>query len=332
MKRSIFAFLYVIISAAATYSQNPNLGTAGAQFLEIPVGARAASLGSAYMGLSDDISSVFWNPAGLSRLKTNSAHFSYMDWFDMFSFNAAALSLNVDNVGIFALSAIVFSMDPVEITTEREPNGTGRFYDARDIALGLTFSRFLTDRFAFGLTVKYVQQRIWNETAEGIAFDIGTQYQIDFKNLVIAMSMSNFGADLKFEGEDLLVTYDKDNELPKNRLTKAKLETDSYPLPLNFQVGVAFDIYRTEIFTLRAALDAVHPNDNDERLNFGTELNLFDRIFLRGGYRYNYDDEGLAFGAGANVPFAASRITFNYAYSVYDILPSVHRISIDFDF
>ena len=324
----IFLFLLTIDIIA----QNPNLGTSGAQFLEIPVGARAAGLGGAFVALTDDISSVFWNPAGAANIKSNSAHFSYMRWFDMFDFNSVAAGFNLDGIGTISASAVIFTMDKMEITTELDPNGTGRFYDAMDLALGLTFSRLLTERFAVGITAKYVSQMIWNETASGIAFDVGTQYKLDWQNLTIAMSMKNFGSDLTFDGEDLNVIYDKSNNLPKNRLAPARLVTDEYPLPLSFQVGISLDLISTDMFAMQAEIDAIHPNDNRERLHLGTELSFFDRIYLRGGYRYNYDDEDIVFGAGAAVPFKDTRIKFDYSYSVYDFLPDVHRISVGIDF
>lgn len=329
--KNIFKILILITSSIA-FAQNPNLGTSGAQFLEIPVDARASAMGGAIVGLNDDASSVFWNPAGLARIDGNAAHFSYMNWFDMFDFNAAAFAFNLEGIGTIAASVVIFTMDELEITTEIEPNGTGRYFDAEDIAIGLSFARFLTDRFSVGITIKYVQQRIWNEKAVGIAFDVGTQYKLDFQNMTIAMKMSNFGDDLKFDGEDLNVIHDKSGEIPLNRLTPAKLVTEDYPLPLTFQVGLGFDIYNADFIKVRGDIDALHPNDNEERILLGTEISFFDRIFLRGGYRFNYDDENLTLGAGANLPISGTIFTFDYAYSVYDILPSVHRISIGIDF
>ncbi|NWF89583.1 MAG: PorV/PorQ family protein [Ignavibacteriaceae bacterium] len=329
MKQFIFVLIFL---QAVMFAQSPNLGTSGANFLQIPVGAKAAGMGGAVVGNIQDASSVFWNPAGLVKVNSVQAHFSYMNWFDLFDFNAAALAYNVEDYGVFAISMISFGTEGIEVTTEEEPNGTGRFYDAQDLALGLTFSRYLTDRFSFGVTVKYVSQKIWNESADGFAFDIGTQYQLDFQNLTIAMSMSNFGSDMKFDGPDLDIQYLKDDNYPLSRLTPARLQTNSYPLPLNFQVGIGFDIFQTEFVKVRGGIDAVHPNDNSERLNFGTEISFFDRLYLRGGYKYNYSDEDFAFGAGASLPFASTIIRFDYAYAVYDILPSVHRISLDINF
>ncbi|MFH1198043.1 MAG: PorV/PorQ family protein [bacterium] len=321
-----------LLFASFLYGQNPNLGTSGAQFLEIPVGAEAASLGGAFVGLSDDITSVFWNPAGISNIDSKAAHFSYMRYFDMFDFNAAAFAANFEGIGTFAVSVVVFTMDKMEITTETSPHGTGRFFDATDMAVGLTYAKELTDKFSVGVTAKFINQRIWNESASGVAFDVGTQYRLDFQNLTIAMRMSNFGPDLQFDGEDLNVTHDINSSIPLNRLTPARLVTDSYPLPLCFQVGIGVDVYSSTFMKVRAGLDAVHPNDNQERVNFGTEFSFFDRIFLRGGYKYNYDDEDFTFGAGVNLPFNGNVINFDYAYSLYDILPSIHRISLSLTF
>lgn len=329
MKKILFLIPFI---SFLTFAQNPNLGTSGANFLQIQVGAKASGMAGAVVGNIQDASSVFWNPAGLVKVNFVQTHFSHMKWFDLFDFNAASLAYNAEGYGVLALSMIVFSTDGIEITTEEQPNGTGRFYDAQDLALGLSFARYLTDRFSFGATVKYVSQKIWNESANGIAFDVGTQYQLDFQNLVIAMSMSNFGSDLKFDGPDLNITHLRNQNFPISRLTPARLQTSDYPLPLNFQVGIGFDIYQDEFIKARGGIDAVHPNDNSERLNFGAEISFFDRLYLLGGYKYNYSDEKYTFGAGASVPFSATVIRFNYAFSFYDILPSVHRISLDINF
>jgi hypothetical protein len=330
--KMIFTFLFLTMAAGVLVAQNANLGTSGAQFLQIPVGARETAMGGAVVGLTGDASSVFWNPSGIVRVKSVEAQFSYMNWFDLFDLNAAAVVYNMGDAGTIALSLISFTTGDMEITTEEQPNGTGRFFDAGDLAIGVSYAKYLTDRFTAGITVKYVSQRIWNETADGFAFDIGTQYRLDFQNLTIAMSMANFGGEIQFEGPDLDILYSKDDNYPTSRLAPGSLKTDSYPLPLNFQVGIGFDIYQADFMKIRGGIDAIHPNDNSERLHFGTEFSFFDRLYLRAGYKFNYDDEDFTFGAGANVPFSGSSIYFDYAYALYDILPSVHRITVGLSF
>lgn len=331
MKKYII-LIVLLITAQFSFAQNPNLGASGAQFLQIPIGARAEAMGGAIIGLSDDASSVFWNPAGIVKVNNFQAFFSYIDWFNMFDVNAASIVYNAGDAGSFAASMIAFSTGKMEITTETEPNGTGRFFDAGDFALGISYARYLTDRFNVGISVKYVSQRIWNETASGFAFDIGTQYLLDFQNLTIAMSMTNFGGDMKYDGPDLDFTYRKDDNFPVSRLTPSRLTTEEYPMPLNFQVGIGFDVFNASFVKMKGAIDVTHPNDNQERAHFGTEFSFFDRIFVRGGYKLNYDDQSFAFGAGANLLWSGNAIYFDYAYSIYDILPSVHRISLRLSF
>lgn len=324
--------LFSLFFIFQTNAQNPNLGTGGAQFLQIPIGARAEAMAGAVMGYIDDASSVFWNPAGMVKVKNVEVFFSYMDWFTLFDHSAASIVFNIEDVGAFGASLIIFNTREMEITTELEPNGTGRFFDAGDMAIGVSYAKYLTDRFSVGLTAKYIYQQIWNETATGFAFDIGTQYRLDFQNLTIAMSMSNFGGDLRFEGPDLDINYNREDIYPLSRIVPGRLQTEDYPLPLQFQVGIGFDIFEADFVKMRGDIDATHPNDNSERVLFGTEFSFFDRFFVRGGYKFNFDDQKFAFGAGANVPVAGSAIYFDYAYSIYDLLPGVHRISVKLSF
>lgn len=329
MKKIILLILFITLTASG---QNPNLGTSGAKFLSISISSKAEALGGAVVGLIDDASSVFYNPAGIAKVKNVEAFFAYSNWLKFFDLNSFSVVYNMGDAGALAASLISFSTGKMEITTEEKPNGTGRYFDASDIMVGITYAKFLTDRFNAGVSIKYVRQQIWNETANGIAFDIGTQYRIDFQNLTIAMSMTNFGGDMKFDGPDLDVTHLKNPNYPISRLTPARLQTDEYPLPLHFQVGIGFDIYQQDFLKIRGGIDATHPNDNNERVQTGLEFNFYDRFYVRGGYKYNYDDQKFSFGAGANVPFSDSFISFDYSYSVYDLLPNVNRISLSIKF
>jgi hypothetical protein len=325
-------FAVILCAVSLLYSQNPNLGASGAKFLNIPVGARAAAMGGAVIGSTNDASSVFWNPSGIARMSGSSVHFSTLNLYSQYDATAASIVHSFGDAGSLAASYVSLAMQKTEITTELQPDGTGRFYDAQDIAIGITYARALTTEFSVGVTGKYINQRIWNEVAEGIAFDIGTQYKIDFQNMVIAMSMSNFGGDLQFDGEDMNITYLKNQNYPISRLAPGRLEASQYPLPLLFQVGVGFDLFRDDFVTMRGEIDATHPNDYDERINAGTEITVVDRVFLRAGYRFNYDDEDFTLGAGFNFQMGENIVRFDYAYANFTLLPELHRYSVEIDF
>lgn len=324
--------LALCCTASMLMAQNPNLGASGAKFLNVPMGARAASMAGAVIGSTADASSVFWNPSGIVGVTGSSVHFSAVNLYSQYDASAASIVQNLGDAGTLAVSFISVAMEKTEITTELEPEGTGRFYDAQDIALGLTYARALTTEFSIGVTAKYINQRIWNEVAEGVAFDIGTQYRIDVQNLVIAMSMTNFGGDLQFDGEDLNITKLRDNNYPNSRLAPARLETSGYPLPLHFQVGVGFDMINDDFVKMRGEIDATHPNDYDERINIGTELVFVERLFFRGGYRINYDDENFTLGAGFNFQMGTNIVRFDYAFANFELLPDLHRYSVEIDF
>ncbi len=330
--RMLATVLILVTMRSTAPGQNPNLGTAGAQFLKIPAGARAAAMAGAYVAHASDATALFWNPAGIVHIAANDLSVSHTQWWASITLNHAAFVHTIEHVGTFGASVAVLTMDKMEVTTELQPNGTGEFFDAQDLMIGVSYAKRLTEDFSFGVTAKYVNQRIWNESATGFAFDVGTQYRIGVRDLTIAMSMTNFGADMKYSGRDLRFKFDKDPTLTYNRLAPTELAAEDYPLPLHFQVGLAMTAFDTEEMQFLVAVDVTHPNDNDERLNIGGEVRLFEHVALRGGYRFGYDIERATLGAGVEAPLGDARLRFDYAYTTYQLLPNVHRVSVGMQF
>lgn len=330
--KTIRIFFFLIGTYTVVLGQNPNLGTAGAQFLQIGVGARAMAMAGATVASASDASAIFSNPAGIIGVASQSATFNYNQWWATIQVTAAAYALQLGEAGTVGTSIVSMSMDPMEITTELNPEGTGQSFSPTSLAIGLTYARALTDKFNAGVTVKYVNETILRESASGIAVDVGTQYRLWFNDFTIGMSLTNYGGNLKMDGQDLAVTYDKDVYNGRERKVTAKLVTDEYALPLHFQVGISAVPYASENISWLVAADVAHPNDNDERVNVGTEIGIFRALFLRGGYRYHYDKEGLTLGAGVAWAGESTRVTFDYGFSQYDLLPSIHRFSVGLDF
>jgi hypothetical protein len=324
--------LGLMLAVQEGQAQNPNIGTAGAKFLRIPVGARASAMGGACVASINDPSALFWNPAGIVGVPSTGLIVSHTPWWATTKLNSVAIVASMENVGSIGVSATILSMDKMEVTTEQQPEGTGQTFDAGDLMIGVTYARRLTEDFSVGITAKYINQRIWNESANGWAFDIGTQYHIGFRDLTLAMSMTNFGPDMTFDGRDLSIKYDANSNTPENRLTPARLAPEEFPLPLHFQVGVSMTALSTDDFNLLLAADVTHPSDNRERVHVGAEIGIFKQFYLRGGYRFNYDEESVTFGAGVSVPLGETAITFDYAYALYDLLPNINRFTVGLAF
>jgi len=332
MKRLLVLATVLACLSFDVRAQNPNVGTAGAQFLKIPVGARAAGMAGAFTANANDASSIFWNPAGIVGVTSSALFVSHADWWATTKLDHAAFVQTIEDFGSLGVSMTVLSMDPMDITTEENPEGTGQTFDAKDLMIGLSYARKLTEDFSVGVTAKYVQQRIWNESAGGVAFDVGTQYRIGFRDLTIGMSMTNFGGDMTYSGRDLAVSYVNDPHNPFIRMTPANLAPDDYPLPLHFQVGLSISPYTSDEFSILLAADVAHPNDNSEQVNVGSEITIVHQFFLRGGYRFGYDTERGTLGGGVALPLGGVNLTFDYAYAMYDLLPAISRISLGMTF
>jgi hypothetical protein len=187
-------------------------------------------------------------------------------------------------------------MGDMAVRTVEMPEGTGEFFSAGDLAIGLSYARNLTDRFSIGVTAKYIQQTIWHSSASAVALDAGTLFKTDlFNGMVIGASISNFGPQLTMSGRDSrmytrvdVTKQGSDAQIPYN------IDMDSWDLPLSIHLGVSTNVVKTEDYHILVAVDAVHPNDNFESLNVGTEFGYKDYISLRAGYQSLFlkDSEG----------------------------------------
>jgi len=313
-------------------------GTTAAQFLKIQVGARAIGMGGAYVALCNDASSIFWNPGGLSRISGNgSINFVHTKWLADTQFNFAAVVVRAGEIGTFGLSFTSLSMGDMPVRTEFEPEGTGEFFTAMDMAMGISYARNLTERFSFGMTVKYVHQQIWHMIASTVAFDLGILFQTDFDWLVLGMSISNFGSKLQFTGKDTFINYDfAPNQWGDSENIFANLQTDEWDLPLLFRFGLAMQILNQDLNQLVTTVEARHPNDNSESVSLGIEYGFMRRFFLHTGYQAFFEqdsEEGLTAGAGFVYYLSQSvPLKLDYAFADWNRLTNVHRFSIEIEF
>ncbi len=322
--RALLALLVAGTLTAPLSAQTVNrIGTTAASFLKIGVGAHAVAMGEAYTTRAEDATGVYWNPAGTTSLQRAQAFFSYDDYIADVRYTFGALAVPVTDIGTFGIFFGVLGMDDIERTTIQYPNGTGERVSASSYVVGVSYSRALTDRFAIGFNGKYVRESIWHSSADGFAGDVGVIYTTLFKNIKIGMSISNFGTSMQMSGRDMLVQHDiAENFAGNNRNLNANMETDNFPLPILFRVGVSANIWRdflgSEEHDWIVAVDAIHPNDNPEYINVGTEVSLYRRmISLRAGYRQLFLDDregGLTLGVGVGAEVMGGRVDVDYAY------------------
>lgn len=132
------------------------------------------------------------------------------------------------------------------------------------------------------------------------------------------MTARNFGPDVQLTGWS----------------EEYQVEADDVKMPIDFRIGVAMDFFDEpdSLHLLIVSLEGDHSNDGPEKVNLGMEYSYNDMFFLRGGYKFNYDEEGLSFGAGIKCDIYGHSGRFNYTYVDFGNLNQVHMIQLGISF
>jgi len=345
------AILLIFLLALNSFAQQKptRVGTTIASFLEYGYGSAGIALGDAYVSMVDDISAIYWNPAGLAFMEQNEAQFIHQPWVVDISTTFAAAGVVIPQVGTLALGFIHAGYGDMDVTTLDMQEGTGEQFSADDYAVSLAYSRALTNWFSFGAAAKYITSRIWHMDASAFAVDLGVIVKTPFftqegdrnAGLQIGMSISNYGTRMQYDGQDLVNPIDiLPDENGNYKDTPGKFSLSEWELPLLFRIGVSYDYRLFENHALTLSADALHPNNSAEFVNLGLQYELnqpsFGKFYLRGGYNKLFlpDSEfGLTLGVGlVKYLIGNTGLKFDYAYREVGILGKVNSYTIGFLF
>ncbi|MFC1501228.1 PorV/PorQ family protein [Elusimicrobiota bacterium] len=293
LKKGSIILGIIIVFSCSLYSSK--IGTKGAEFLKIGMGARAIGQGGAFTALSDDASAIFWNPGGLCQVKQNEAIFSHNRWFEDMYLGSIGFVFPFSKKHSIGLGGIYLTI----------PKITGYdMYDyqignieANDTAILGSYCYGITKNLSAGINIKYINQTLADASASALAIDIGQIYRPAGGKLSLGYTVENVGTETKFE-------------------------TEKNSLPTNIKVGAAFKFFR-DVFT--TAVDIGFPNDEDMYMNAGVEYWLMKTLALRGGYSSRADvGDGVSMGLG----FKIDALQLDYAMSNYGIFDYTHQISL----
>lgn len=318
---AILALLFMIALHSSTVMAFEKTGTTSFQFLSVRPSSRAASMAGAFCTLANNSEASFWNPAGLVKITGSDVSLSYINYFfdiKMYSFSAAVSTSDWGTVGVFGLYSNIGSIEETRtdyLTFDGKnfnPGLTGATFSPYQFYAGISYAKALTENFAFGLNVKYVKENLIYAKASAIIFDGGINFNTGYKSIQIGASVKNFGPDVKF--------IDK-----------------SYPVPQTLNIGASANLIGAQdenlfmtsrVHQLLLSYDMIQPRDFDQEHAVGLEYTYGKMVSLRGGYKFNGDQEGLSAGFGLQY----EGVRFDYAYSSFgDYLPAVHRLSIGFE-
>jgi long-subunit fatty acid transport protein len=313
----------------------PNLGGQRAgisafQFLKIGVGARGVAMGESFIAVANDASAIYWNPAALVQFREDVVLASHTEYVVDIRHSFFGIAYHLTDEDALGVSFTSLYMDDMEITTETQPFGTGRYFTFGDIAAGITYSKKMTDQFSFGLTMKYVEETLDVLKMRAVLVDLGTYYWTGIGTTRFAVVISSFGADVEPTGSVTRFGGTTVSEFQK------------FSSPTMFKLGVAFDPIATEDQQLTASIQLNHPNDNSEHFRLGLEYSWQRTFFLRGGLKrtigqplFSSDatsEEDFALGAGVVVPLSFTTVNADYAFVNFNRLGATHRIAMAFTF
>lgn len=333
--------LLLLCLAPNSYAVKSRAGTVSANFLEIGMGSAGTAMGDAYVSLADDISSMYWNPAGLGYMEKSEAQFSIQPWVVDINTAFVGVGLALPRIGTLALGLTQVGYGDMPVTNLDFQEGTGEMFTANEYAASLAYSRRLAQWFSFGAAVKYIGSKIWHSSASAMALDLGVKLNTAFfsptgeraDGMNIGMSISNYGTRMKYDGMDLLFPIDiLPDEQGNYQFANGKFEAVEWELPLIFRVGISVHPLVTKSSRLTLAVDALHPNNNNESVNVGAQYQLkipaLGSFYLRGGYKalFLQDSEyGPTFGGGLFLNLMGNvGLRLDYAYKSVGLLGDFH--------
>lgn len=324
--------IFFIVNCSFTLAQT-EFGKYSGEFLSLGVGGRALGMGGAHVAVTEDVTSGYWNPAGLARMDYPQISLMHEEHFgSLVNYNYAAVAIPYGKDMSFGISAIRLSIDGIPDTRDAlidrqtgqkisDPTNVNWGLDYTKItefsntdwAFFLSFAKRLSDDFYWGANVKFIRRDIAEFGATGIGFDIGAIY-MPYDNLTL-------GANIMDLTTTLLAWDHGRNELisPTAKIGAA------YNLEIlggRFTPAVDFDVrFENRQYASNFNLG---PVSFDAR--FGMEYNYHNLIAIRGGYN---DVKQFTVGAGVKLPKLNIDYTFaTFSESESETLPDTHRISL----
>lgn len=316
-------FISIGFCALATIVRAQSPGTSAATFLQLGFGARPIGFGEAFVPVANDVSALYYNPAGLAYPGVADEKSSAGAYQIMASQALLTEGVSMTQVGVvnrpFGVSLTHMSLGGIEqrTTETAAPEAT---VGASGLALGVSYATKVGG-VGVGATGKYIRESIANYSASAFALDLGALYRFETRPISLGLDLANMGTPLRYIDQ-------------------------SYPLPMIVRVGAAYGL--TKDFPHAIVLQFDKPYGEGLNARLGFEYRGFGPIALRAGYRtYSgtqrsaalgkslgstassmADFYGLTMGAGLRTPYG----DLDYALVPSGELGTAHRMSYSFNF
>lgn len=315
MKKNLVLIMIILLSVSLV-AENENAGTSGFTFLKVNYSARAAAMGNAYTGLSNDADAVFFNPAGLVQIDSPQASLTYMSYLIGINCGSAVYVYPANDKTSLAVFAKGLSATEDRTIADEMGHyaGIDGTFGMSDFIFGISVARYILDMLDVGINAKFIQESLDDNSASAVALDVGIMHQSTNENIKIGIALRNIGKQLTY------YTNDEYEEVMPTTLT------------------VGFNYHPNQ--KLYATVDVYKPLDNDIFGRFGLEYQVHPMLALRAGYKTNASDwatggdndflSGMSFGTGFDLN--KYNLMLDYAIVSYGDLGLVNQISVKYLF
>ncbi len=278
--RWLFVLAVLVLTCAPALAAD-DAGVPGG-FLRFGASARSLSLGNAVVGLSDDVATSYWNPAGLAQLRTMEITGMGATMFNDTKYTFFALGMPTENWGTFSLNGTFTNSGEFERSTWDDD--LGETFSEKEGIFSLGYANGF-GRLTYGLNLKSVSQDIGGASGNSMGMDVGVYYR--------PHRLLSLGASVQNLIEPKITLIDEEEKLARS-----------------MRAGLALRFFSGRMLM---TTDLVKTEFMDTSFRSGLEVWPVRFLSLRGGY--DGEREHMSAGAG----FRFENWQFDYAYVSTDL-------------
>lgn len=337
----------IVLSATSLFAGNKDRsGQNGASELLINPWARSSGLSNTNTASVSGLDATFINVAGMAHTLGSHVAFNYTNYLNgtgvnMFSFGIAQ-QLGLGKV--LGLSIQNISYGEENITTYEQPEGGMGTFNAGNMIIGLSYAQAFSNSIFGGITVKIVNESIFDVSATGVAIDAGIQYVTGEQDQIkLGITLKNVGTNMKFSGDGLTLRMPAHGSSEATSEFSMNQRSEGFELPTSLQLGIGYDFLFDHNSRLTIVANFRSMAFGKDNVGIGLEGSIMDYLLLRAGYTFetgqfaDYDngkyenlnvEKGFACGLSLQYPFKNKKsfVSLDYSYRMTEIWKGTHCI------
>jgi curli biogenesis system outer membrane secretion channel CsgG len=266
-------------------------------WMDYGVGSRALGMSRSFVGISDDVTAISWNPAGITQVRKGSLSLMHTELY--YSTRYDFLGYVLPPYGQKSFGFGVLQLYSGDIITRDENNYPGSTINDINTGFFVTGSMNLNNNIAVGTSLKVLNESFSGVNNTGYGLDIGCRTKLPY-SLVFGMNIQNvLKPKLGNQVVPLTIKYGLASKLFNNTLS-IDLETDYCEIKVPNELRLGFEYIFLKQFALRTGFNT---STNYPTAGIGFKIRNFgiDYAFLE------HPEFGISHRATLNLSFGKSK-------------------------